>query len=373
MAAKQFRTPRTILLSFRVPSYSNILNFHSLRIFYAYEYVNGLFFRFPAERSRVVIRLAENRRAKPNANTRTLPPDKSLVVPSLSPGLRPVCPRNTVANAVTTREGLRPALPLSARHQRLCAPGFPSMNPSLKSLPRRRLALTLAAVVAFVALGVSPARAQSGSLDITFNPGPGVNNGEVFCMVLETNGQIVIGGNFASFNGANRTDVARVNSDGSVDTTFDPGVGPNLQVNAVAVQSDGKVLIGGGFTSIDGISWNPPARLRVDGSVDTSFDTSSADGAGASGGGVNALALQADGKVLIGGSFSTVSGTSCGGIARLNTNGTLDVTFNTGDGLSNGVVNALGVQSTGHAIVGVNFFGIFVVSSFVFGIFVSDG
>jgi hypothetical protein len=56
----------------------------------------------PAARSRVVIRLAENTKAKPNANTRTLRPDKCLVVSSLSPELRPNCPRNTGANAATT-------------------------------------------------------------------------------------------------------------------------------------------------------------------------------------------------------------------------------------------------------------------------------
>jgi len=58
---------------------------------------------FPAACSRVVIRLAQGMKAKPNANTRTLRPDKCLVVPSLSQGLRPGFPRNTCHNAVTTR------------------------------------------------------------------------------------------------------------------------------------------------------------------------------------------------------------------------------------------------------------------------------
>src|ERR1039457_5425618 len=51
-----------------------------------------LFWGFPAARSRVVIRLAQGREAKPNANTRTLRPDKCLVVKSLDSSLRPVCP-----------------------------------------------------------------------------------------------------------------------------------------------------------------------------------------------------------------------------------------------------------------------------------------
>ena len=63
---------------------------------------------FPAGFSRVVIRLAQGRGAKPNANTRKPNPHKCLVVPSLSPRLRPVCPRNIGANAATTRAGLAP-------------------------------------------------------------------------------------------------------------------------------------------------------------------------------------------------------------------------------------------------------------------------
>jgi hypothetical protein len=64
---------------------------------------------FPAPRSRVVIRLPENMKAKPNANSPTLRPDNCLVVLSLFPGLRPGCPRNTAPNAATTREDLRPS------------------------------------------------------------------------------------------------------------------------------------------------------------------------------------------------------------------------------------------------------------------------
>jgi len=67
-----------------------------------------LFWGFPAARSRVVIRLAKGTKAKPNANTRTLRPDKCLVVSSLFPRLRPGCPRNIGANAATTRAGLAP-------------------------------------------------------------------------------------------------------------------------------------------------------------------------------------------------------------------------------------------------------------------------
>ena len=203
----------------------------------------------------------------------------------------------------------------------------------------------------------TPAFAQAGSLDITFNPGTGEDNPATYCMALQTNGQIVIGGDFATYNGANRTRVARLNADGSLDFSFDPGVGPGSEVQAIAVQPDGKVLIGGQFSSLNGLSWHQPARLRVDGSVDTSFDTSSAHGAGAAGP-VLAMALQFDGKVLVGGGFTSVGGLSYNGVARLNTNGTIDVTFNPGTGVSNSVfpyVLALGLQSDGKVIIGGTF------------------
>ncbi len=202
---------------------------------------------------------------------------------------------------------------------------------------------------------ISVGYAQPGSLDITFNPGSGAIPW-VTCIAVQTNGQIVISGEFTSYNGANRTRVARLFADGSLDTSFDSGVGPNREVRALSLQSDGKMLIGGEFTSINGVGWNQPARLRPDGSVDTSFDTSSAHGAGA--GAVYALALQADGKVLIGGGFSSVGGTNYSRIARLNTNGTVDVTFNPGTGITNSgypFVLALGVQSDGRVIVGGSF------------------
>jgi uncharacterized delta-60 repeat protein len=113
------------------------------------------------------------------------------------------------------------------------------------------------------------------------------------------NGQLVIAGYFSSFNGTNRNRVARLNSDGSVDATFDPGSGANSFVEAAAVQPDGKVLVGGWFTSFNGTPRNNIARLNTDGSLDTSFNPVS--GLGSAGLNVESLAVQPDQKVLVGG------------------------------------------------------------------------
>lgn len=215
-------------------------------------------------------------------------------------------------------------------------------------------------VVIYFSLLSSSLRGQPGSLDMTFNPGSGAN-GQVCCMALQTNGQIVIGGNFTTFNGASQNHVARLNADGSLDSSFYPGVGPvgpNPVVDALAVQPNGEILIGGNLVYLNGLSWNQPALLRLDGSVDISFNTSGSNGAGVpfGSGSVYAIALQENGQVVIGGDFDGVAlgngnETNLNNLARFNTNGSVDGSFNPGRG-ANGSVNALGLQSSGQIIVG---------------------
>jgi uncharacterized delta-60 repeat protein len=112
---------------------------------------------------------------------------------------------------------------------------------------------------------------------------------------------------------------------GEVDLSFQeaPLIGQGAYVNRIAVQADGKILIAGNFTTLDGVGRTAIARLNADGTLDTAFTTST--NAGSS---VYAIALQADGDILIGGSFTAVNGISRRGIARLNADGTLDTTFN---------------------------------------------
>ena len=197
-----------------------------------------------------------------------------------------------------------------------------------------------AGIFSYLSLLISLSHAQPGSLDITFNPGSGETQPSTYCVALQTNGQIVIGGYFTSFNSANCLYLARLNTDGSLDSSFGPAL-PGGPVQALALQVDGTILVGGRFGSFNGLPRNGIARLRFDGSVDTSFAAASPDSA------VNALVLQADGKVVIGGDNGT--------IARLSTNGTLDVSFNPSLAPNGGYVDALGLQSDGKVIIGGNF------------------
>src|SRR5207245_969517 len=108
---------------------------------------------------------------------------------------------------------------------------------------------------------------SNGSLDATFNPGNGVN-GIVWSTALQSDNKVLVAGNFSQVNGTNRNSIARLNADGSLDTTFDPGIGPDDTVNAIALQADGKILIGGDFTSLDNTNISFLARLNSDGTLD---------------------------------------------------------------------------------------------------------
>ena len=94
-----------------------------------------------------------------------------------------------------------------------------------------------------------------------------------------------------------RNHIGRLNVDGSVDSTFNPGA--NSIVQAIAVQPDGKILIGGNFTAVGGGTGTATprsylARINADGTVDTSFNPGANNV-------VYALVLQPDGKILVGG------------------------------------------------------------------------
>ena len=164
------------------------------------------------------------------------------------------------------------------------------------------------------------------TVDATFNPGTGPNSG-VKAAVVQPDGKILIVGDFSTVAGVNRKYVARLNGDGSLDTTFATSLVPDSSVRALALLPDGRIMIGGDFSNIDSISRSRLARLDATGALDLTFSV-------AVNSSVNCMESYPDGRVLIGGSFSTVQGVSKSGIARLNADGLLDTSFNTGSGAS---------------------------------------
>lgn len=114
---------------------------------------------------------------------------------------------------------------------------------------------------------------------------------------------------------------------GSLDLTFDPGTGPSEYPTEVLIQDDGKILIGGNFTTVNGASCNRIARLNADGTFDATFNVGSGFDAD-----VHAMALQPDGKILVTGSFQSYNGQPASYLIRLDPNGTADPSFNVGTG-----------------------------------------
>ena len=160
----------------------------------------------------------------------------------------------------------------------------------------------------------------NGSLDLSFNPGEGADD-YITSMVLLADGKIIIGGRFTTYNGQTANKIARINADGSLDTTFNTGAGFNNMVMTLAVQPDGKIVAGGGFTSFNGETVSRITRLNADGTKDTSFTVMGVNDS------VLAIAIQEDGKILAGGTFTTFNFASKKYMARLNSNGTTDTTF----------------------------------------------
>lgn len=183
------------------------------------------------------------------------------------------------------------------------------------------------------------------SVDETFNVGTGFDN-SVFDVELQSNGKILLGGLFNVYDGTPTEKIVRLNNDGSFDNTFETGTGFDGVVYVIKVQTDGKILVGGGFSFYNGIARRNLVRLNIDGSIDNSFDV---------GIGFNLpvydIILQSDGKKIILGDFTSVNGNPYSHIVRLNEDGSIDNTFNSGSGFNGTVYSGL-LDGTKLVVVG---------------------
>jgi uncharacterized delta-60 repeat protein len=190
---------------------------------------------------------------------------------------------------------------------------------------------------------------SDGTLDNTFNVGSAFSGGQIAnCIALQSDGKVVVGGDFTIYNGVSvGANIIRLNTDGSIDNTFQANIGSgfNSFVNAIAIQSDGKIIVGGSFGSFDVYSSDGIARLNSDGSYDSSFNVGQGFSGGL-GGYVYALAIQGDGKIYVGGIFTEYDNYyQCRGICRLNSNASFDTTWNIGSGFIYNVSNYATVYS----------------------------
>ncbi|HEX2750221.1 MAG TPA: GEVED domain-containing protein [Verrucomicrobiales bacterium] len=164
----------------------------------------------------------------------------------------------------------------------------------------------------------------------------------VWAIAESTGGRRMLGGKFTKSHGVSRRNIVRVFANGSVDTTFDPGTGFDDTVRSVAIRNDGKIWVGGNFTSYNGNASVGVALLSDTGVWDSSPaqpNTSSVNWVGTSGT-----------SLYLAGSFTKVGSTTCGNIARLTATGAVDTAFNQGAG-SNGPIYGGAVQTDGSLII----------------------
>ena len=183
----------------------------------------------------------------------------------------------------------------------------------------------------------------SGSIDTTFNPGQLGFNSTVRCMVTQSDGKLIVGGDFTTYSGSASNFLVRINTNGTRDTTFTATL--NNSVYTAAVQSDGKIVIGGAFTTVNAVSIPRLARLNSNGTRDTTWNpgTTGANNI------VRDVKIQSDGRVLAVGDFNTYSGSVVSRIVRTQTSGTIDTTFVSGNGLGNVAYN-IHIQPDGKII-----------------------
>jgi uncharacterized delta-60 repeat protein len=184
---------------------------------------------------------------------------------------------------------------------------------------------------------------------------PGASS-EVVSLAIQSDGKIILGGAFLKFNGEIVNNIVRLGSGGAIDRNFTTniGTGPLGIANTIAIQTDGKILIAGNFETFNGATVNCIVRLNSDGTRDTDFTTNIGTGPqsiSAIPPTIKKIKIQPDGKIILGGTFLTFNGATVNSIVRLNPNGTLDTDFitNIGTGATNqdgssGVINSIAIQ-----------------------------
>ena len=229
----------------------------------------------------------------------------------------------------------------------------PSPGANVSSLlvqPDGKILLGGSFVQLFTLLSANPAAVDhiarlniDGTVDTAFNPS---TNGVVNAMALQADGSVLMGGNFTQiFAGtavsvSQRNNVARVNSSGQLDANLNPD--NNGTILTMAAQANGQILLGGTFSSVAGVSSNHIARLNTDNSYDGSFKP-------LINGAVTQIVVQpSDGKIIIIGNFSDVNAVARAGIARLNPDGSIDPLFNPNH---NGTITSVAIQPSNQILI----------------------
>jgi uncharacterized delta-60 repeat protein len=183
----------------------------------------------------------------------------------------------------------------------------------------------------------------------------GTITARIQAIVVQPDGKIIIGGRFSANGGPVGSYISRLNTNGTLDNSFTRGIsgGP---ITTLALQSDGKILVGGLFSTANGLNRPRLARLNSDGTTDSSFFAGMDVAAGSPI--VLTLVVQPDQKVLVGGQFNSVAGQPRSNLARLNPDSSLDNPFDPGVTGVNSLVYSLQLQANGSILVAGIFTGL---------------
>ena len=191
-----------------------------------------------------------------------------------------------------------------------------------------------------------------GTLDTSFNVQPGSINGAVWAIELHDNHKVLAGGEFFICSGQSSPHIARFNDNGSLDSTFMVGTGFDHNVHELLVLPDLRIVVGGQFNTYNGTPSGHIALLSAQGPIDPTMDND--PGLAGVGGIVRALVLQPDGKLLAGGYFQYHDGLTRSAVERFNLDGTHDPAF-TSPLYAYSMVRALALQDDGRILVGGEF------------------
>ena len=204
-------------------------------------------------------------------------------------------------------------------------------------------------IITLLAVVLLACRAHSavGDLDPAFDPNVGGSSAVVYCTAVQTDGKIIIGGDFSTVGGVVRNNLARVNPDGTLDTSFysDLPQGADSAVQCVAVMGDGTIIAAGRFMTVGGLPRLHLARFNSDGSADGTF---SCDVPGT----IYSLVVQPDEKIVLAGAFASAGGVVRKNLARLNTDGTVDPNFVPDSRIFSSSIYCAALQSDGKIVIG---------------------
>lgn len=189
---------------------------------------------------------------------------------------------------------------------------------------------------------------SNGTRDLSFDPTI-TGFGRVHLSAVQSDGKVLIAGQFSAMGSLARSGFARVNADGSPDGTFDPGSGFSALPYSLLIQPDGKIIAIGGFNSYNGTSPGKIIRINSDGTRDATFNTVVPEG-------MLSVALESDGQIVIGGTFTTVNGSTRTGLARLNADGSLDTSFN--PVIGSPTIRSVLTQPDGKVVIAGTFAGV---------------